>query len=119
LEVYEDGQIVRDFVYIDDVIEALFAAIEGPAAQPRCVDIGSGIPTTIHELAQQIAAICDAPEPIVVAKFRDGDVRAARCDIEPATKELDWHPKWALEDGLGALLDWIGGQTRGPGDPRC
>ncbi|MFZ0717884.1 NAD-dependent epimerase/dehydratase family protein [Mycobacterium sp.] len=119
LEVYEDGRIVRDFVYIDDVIDALFAAIEKPAAQSRCVDIGSGIPTTIHELARQIAAVCDAPEPVVVAKFRDGDVRAARCDIELATKELDWHPKWALKEGLRELLDWIGGQSRGAGDPRC
>src|SRR5271163_4302975 len=104
LEVYEDGRIVRDFVFIEDVVEALFAAIEGPATEPRCVDIGSGIPTTIHELAQTIAAICDAPQPIVVGKFRDGDVRAARCDIEPAKNELDWRPRWALEDGLRALL---------------
>jgi dTDP-L-rhamnose 4-epimerase len=108
LEVYEDGRIMRDFVYIDDVVEALFAAIERPAAQPRCLDIGSGIPTTIHELAQKIAAICDAPEPTVVPKFRDGDVRAAGCTIEPAQNELHWLPKWALQDGLHALLEWIG-----------
>jgi dTDP-L-rhamnose 4-epimerase len=107
LEVYEDGRIMRDFVYIDDVIDALFSAIEGPAAQSRCVDIGSGVPTTIHELAQQLAAICDAPEPVVVGKFRDGDVRAARCDIEAATTELGWRPKWTLEKGARALLDWI------------
>lgn len=111
LEVYEDGRIERDFVYIDDVVEALFAAVADPSAQARCLDIGSGTPTTIHELAQQIAAICDAPDPIVVGKFRDGDVRAARCDIEPATSALDWRPKWALADGLRALLDWIDGQT--------
>jgi dTDP-L-rhamnose 4-epimerase len=110
LEVYEDGRIIRDFVYIDDVVEALFAAIERPAAQPRCLDIGSGIPTTIHELAEKIAAICDAPEPTVVPKFRDGDVRAASCVIEPAQNELHWLPKWALEDGLYALLEWIGEQ---------
>jgi len=61
LEVYEDGQIMRDFIYIDDVVEALFAAIAEPATEARCVDIGSGTPTTIHELAQKIAAICDAP----------------------------------------------------------
>ena len=109
LEVYEDGRIVRDFVYIDDVVDALFAAIERPAAEPRCLDIGSGISTTIHELAEKIAAICDAPEPVIVGKFRDGDVRAAKCDIEPATKELEWRPQWTLEDGLRALLDWIGG----------
>jgi dTDP-L-rhamnose 4-epimerase len=108
LEVYEDGRIVRDFVYIDDVVEALFSAIKGPAAQPRCVDVGSGVPTTIHELAQQLATICGAPAPVVVAKFRDGDVRAALCDIEPATNELSWRPKWSLEEGTGALLDWIG-----------
>jgi dTDP-L-rhamnose 4-epimerase len=108
LEVYEDGRIVRDFVYIDDVVEALFLTIEGPAAQSRYVDIGSGIPTTIHELAQQLATICDAPEPEIVAKFRDGDVRAARCDIEPATNELGWRPKCSLEEGVRALLDWIG-----------
>jgi dTDP-L-rhamnose 4-epimerase len=114
LEVYEDGRIVRDFVYIDDVVEALFAAIEGPAAQPRCLDIGSGTPTTIHELAQTIAAICHAPEPAVVAKFRDGDVRAAKCDIEPAKKELDWRPQWVLEEGLRVLLDWIGEQPELP-----
>ena len=111
LEVYEDGRIVRDFVYIDDVVAALFAAIARPAVQPRCVDIGSGSPTTIHQLAQQIATICDAPEPRVVAKFRDGDVRAARCDIDSATEELDWRPAWGLEEGLRVLLEWIGGQT--------
>lgn len=120
LEVYEDGRIVRDFVYIDDVVEALFAAIEGPdvdTARQRCLDIGSGTPTTIHELAQKIAALCDAPEPVVVAKFRDGDVRAAQCDIEPATKELDWRPKWTLAGGLRALLDWIGEQPELPVGP--
>ncbi|EHB49698.1 dTDP-glucose 4,6-dehydratase [Mycolicibacterium rhodesiae JS60] len=108
LEVYEDGRIVRDFVYIDDVVEGLFAAIESPASPSRYIDIGSGVPTTIHELAQQLATICGAPEPVVVGKFRDGDVRAARCDIEPATNELGWRPKWSLEEGMRALLDWIG-----------
>lgn len=110
LDVYEDGRILRDFVYIDDVVQALFAAIEEPSTQHRCLDVGSGVPTTIHELARLLATICGAPEPVVVAKFRDGDVRAARCDVEPTTTQLDWRPKWALEDGLRALLDWIGEQ---------
>ncbi|OBH02060.1 MULTISPECIES: NAD(P)-dependent oxidoreductase [unclassified Mycobacterium] len=117
LEVYEDGRIVRDFVYIEDVVEALFAAIENPANRSRCVDIGSDVPTTIHELARKIAAICDAPEPAVVGKFRDGDVRAASCDIEPAKSELSWRPRWALEDGLRALLDWIGDQPESSAEP--
>ncbi len=110
LEVYEDGRILRDFVFIDDVVDALFAAVRRPATLTRRVDIGSGVPTTIHELAAMTAALCGAPDPTVVGKFRDGDVRAARCDIVPATNELDWRPKWFLEDGLRALLNWIDGR---------
>ncbi|GAB4664961.1 NAD-dependent epimerase/dehydratase family protein [Mycobacterium avium subsp. hominissuis] len=108
LEVYEDGRIVRDFVYIDDVVDALFAAVQRPASPQRRLDVGSGRATTIHELANAIAAMCEAPEPVVVGKFRDGDVRAASCGIEPATSQLGWYPKWTLEDGLRALLEWIG-----------
>ena len=114
LEVYEDGQIVRDFVFIDDVIDAVFATVQTPSTEPLCLDIGSGVATTIHELARKIAAICDTPEPTVVPKFRDGDVRAASCIIEPAKNKLRWDPKWALEDGLYALLEWIGGQPESP-----
>lgn len=107
LEVYEDGRIVRDFVYIDDVVEALFAALERPATESRRLDIGSGKATTIHELANTVADMCGAPEPTVVTKFRDGDVRAASCDIAPAGAELDWRPRWTLGEGLPALLEWI------------
>ncbi len=113
-EVYEDGRILRDLVFIDDVIDALFATIEEPAIESRCLDIGSGTATSIHELARKIAAIFDAPEPVVVPKFRDGDIRAASCDIEPAKNELGWHPKWALDDGLRVLLEWIGRQPEFP-----
>ena len=114
LEVYEDGRIVRDFVFIDDVVDAVFATVQTPATEPRCLDIGSGSATTIHELACKFAAICDAPEPTVVPKFRDGDVRAASCTIEPALNQLHWLPKWALDDGLHALLEWIGEQPELP-----
>ena len=106
LEVYEDGRIIRDFVYIDDVAEALMAAIGVPASDSRCLDIGSGVPTTIHELARLIARVCKAPEPVVNGKFRDGDVRAAQCDVELAAG-LGWHPAWTLDRGLRSLLQWV------------
>jgi dTDP-L-rhamnose 4-epimerase len=81
---------LRDFVFIDDVSDALTAPVQRPATAPRCLDIGSGVASTIHTLARKVAALCDAPEPAVVAKFRDGDVRAASCDIEPTKTELRW-----------------------------
>jgi dTDP-L-rhamnose 4-epimerase len=49
-----------------------------------------------------------------VPKFRDGDVRAASCTIDPASSELDWRPRWALEDALHTLLEWIGKQAESP-----
>lgn len=108
---------LRDFVFIDDVVDAVIATVQIPATEPRCLDIGSGIATTIHELTRKIAAICDAAEPTVVPKFRDGDVRAASCTIEPAKNTLHWRPKWALEDGLHALLAWISEQPELPLEP--
>ncbi|WP_144208697.1 NAD-dependent epimerase/dehydratase family protein [Mycobacterium tilburgii] len=112
--VYEDGRIVRDFVYIEDVVDALFAAVQNPAPGSRRLDIGSGVTTTIHELARKIAANFGAPEPVVTAQFRDGDVRAASCDIGPAQSELHWRPKWSLDDGLRVLFDWIVRQLESP-----
>lgn len=109
IEIYEDGRIVRDFVFIADVVEALFRAVRRPGT--RCVDIGSGIPTTINELGRKVAAMCDAPAPTVVPKFRDGDVRAASCTTEQAEDQLKWHPKWALDDGLHMLLQSISGEV--------
>ena len=110
LPVYEDGRIVRDFVFIDDVVESLAAAVERPALHPRLLDIGSGVATTVHDLAQRLSKHFDGPEPTMVNKFRDGDVRAASCDIESAMKDLSWHPTWSLDNGLLELLNWMDGQ---------
>ncbi|KUI06085.1 NAD-dependent epimerase/dehydratase family protein [Mycobacterium sp. IS-3022] len=112
IEIYEDGRIVRDFVFIDDVVDAMFAAVQKPAN--RCLDIGSGTATTIYELGCEIAAMCDAPAPVVIPKFRDGDVRAAGCTIESARDDLDWNPRWDLGNGMNTLLEWIGGRSESP-----
>ncbi len=110
IDVYEDGEIVRDFVYIDDVIDGLLAAIDQPPESRRTIDIGSGVGTTVEELAGTLARRLGAPLPQVSGKFRDGDVRAAFADIAPAELALGWKPAWQLEDGLDALLAWMDSQ---------
>lgn len=107
IDVYEDGVIHRDFVHVDDVVSALVAAIDRPPAARRLLDIGSGTATTVHQLAQTIARIAGAPEPKVSGRFRDGDVRAAFCDIAPAERDLSWSPSYSLEAGLAALVEWV------------
>jgi len=106
IEVYEDGDIIRDFVYIDDVAAALAAAIAAPPIARRTVDIGSGSATTILEVAKTMARLSDAAEPKVTGRFRDGDVRAASCSIAAAASDLGYSPATSLESGVRHLLDW-------------
>jgi dTDP-L-rhamnose 4-epimerase len=107
LDVYEDGEINRDFVYIDDVVSALSLGIDRPPAGQRILDVGSGVTTTIHDAARMIAAHHGAPEPRVSGRFRDGDVRSACADITGTTEQLGWTPEWTFEAGSAAVGDWL------------
>lgn len=105
IDVYEDGEIVRDFVFVDDVVAAAVAAVQQPAS--RLVDIGSGEPTTIRAVAELVATACGAPTPGISGRFRHGDVRAASCTIDAAITDLGWAPRTSLADGIGAVLAWM------------
>lgn len=108
IPLYEDGAIVRDFVYVDDVVEAFRHALDAPSSDVvRGYDIGSGIPTTIAALAAEVAAYHGAPAPHVTGQFREGDVRAAFCTVDAAARGLNWRPEWDLARGVAALQEWI------------
>jgi dTDP-L-rhamnose 4-epimerase len=113
IELYEDGLITRDFVYIDDVLDALSKSIVSvPAEGHRQLDIGSGVTTNLIELAEMITKYHSAPPAVVCGKFRNGDVRHAGCDISAAAKQLGWTPKWSLSDGLRELYKYL--ETNNP-----
>ena len=107
LDVYEDGEINRDFVYIDDVVSALVAAIGRPPADQRVLDVGNGVRTTILDAARMIAAHHGAPEPQISGRFRDGDVRSAWADVAATREALGWTPSWTFQDGSAAVSDWL------------
>ena len=107
LDVYEDGEINRDFVYIDDVVSALVAGIGRPPADQRVLDVGNGVRTTILDAARMIAAHHGAPEPQISGQFRDGDVRSAWADVSATREALGWAPTWTFEDGSAAVSDWL------------
>ena len=111
IPLYEDGEITRDFVYIDDVVSALVAATaQPPVDRVRTADVGSGVRTTIGDLAREIARYHSAPEPHVTGRYRDGDVRHASCAVGDTTAQLDWSPRWSLPDGVARLQEWIATQ---------
>lgn len=111
IPLYEDGGMLRDFVFIDDVARAVAAAaIHGaPSTQPY--DVGSGHASTIAEAAKIIAARYHSPALHVCGKFRHGDVRHASSEIGRTRQDLAWEPKIDLQEGLGRLCHWI--ETKG------
>lgn len=110
IPLYEDGEIIRDFVFIDDVASAVFRITTGNIPSSDAYDVGCGSGTTIRELAEIIASIYGAPAPVVNGAYRNGDVRAASADISRTQAQLGWQPLWDVRRGVAALCAWIDGQ---------
>ena len=111
IPIYEDGRIVRDFVFIDDIADAFVDVIRnGPRDAAAAYDVGSGVGTTILDLARLVAEYHGAPEPTVTGAYRDGDVRHAECTIDATLEALDWAPQWDVKRGIAALQRWIAEQ---------
>ncbi len=107
IPVYEDGQIIRDFVFIDDVADAITRGALESDSNADAYDIGSGEGTSILRLAELIAAHYGAPAPQINGKFRNGDVRHASCEVSEASTALSWEPRVMVAEGVGRLCDWI------------
>lgn len=107
IPLYEDGEMRRDFVLIDDVARAVVAAATAPDPGPTPIDIGAGEAQTIAEAAALIAAYYGAPEPHVTGQFRQGDVRHAWGDVTRAADALGWAPRWTLAEGVARLAGWV------------
>lgn len=110
IPVYEDGNIRRDFILIDDVADAIVRRATAVECPPDPIDIGSGRFETIGNAASMIASIYDAPAPHVTGQFRHGDVRHAWADPAPARDLLGFRAHYGIDVGFRRLVDWIDGQ---------
>jgi dTDP-L-rhamnose 4-epimerase len=117
LNIYEDGAITRDFVYVDDVVDALMYATQRGNVGASPINIGSGSPTTILSVAAELIAILNLPDDRfrVTGDFRPGDIRFAVANIEHARSRLGWSPKTDLRSGLTRLVDWSVAQRNAVG----
>jgi len=107
IPLYEDGEVRRDFVLVDDVADAVHRAATVARPPAQVVDVGAGEHQTIARAAQLVAAYYGAPAPHVTGQFREGDVRHAWADVETARGTLGWEPRVTLEEGVRRLADWI------------
>jgi len=106
--VYEDGRQTRDFVSVHDVVDAIVAALEAPAAVGRVINVGTGVGRAVGDLARLLARLVGgAPvEPDVTGQYRAGDVRHCTGDITRASRLLGFAPRVAFEAGVTELLAW-------------
>jgi dTDP-L-rhamnose 4-epimerase len=110
--VFEDGEQSRDFVHVSDIVEALLLALESDAAVGHAINIGSGRPVTINELAQLLARRLDKTiEPDFPGTYRVGDIRHCFSDSSKAADLLGFRASVRLEDGISELTNWVRSQT--------
>ena len=103
LIIYGDGEAVRDFIYVGDVVDALIKAALSEKASGRILNIGSGKPTKVRELAEVVAK--ETGVKIIYESERRGEIKFSLADISLAKKLLNWNPKIYL-------IDWIRSSLR-------
>jgi dTDP-L-rhamnose 4-epimerase len=111
--VFEDGLQSRDFVSVKDIAKACRLAIEAPRAAGQVINIGSGRPSTIVEIACELAEAVGRPEvsPAIMGKMRAGDVRHCFANISCARNLLGYEPQVNFKEGLSEFAEWLAGQT--------
>ena len=108
LNIFEDGDITRDFVFVDDVVAAFCKMGVVDVLPSGIVDIGSGEAATIKRVAENLLVLLGQPANnyTVTGAYRPGDIRYALADIERAKDELGWTPQVSLKAGLDMLAQW-------------
>ena len=103
ITIHGDGTQIRDFVHVDDVVDANLLAAE-TAAVGEAYNIGTGSPTTINELAEICKQVTDSDVEILHDDTRQGDIEHSQADISKARSELGYEPTVSLNEGLARLV---------------
>ncbi len=112
LNIFEDGKETRDFVYIDDIVDATILGMEVPEANGHVFNIGTGVATDVLTVAQTLCEKYGIQVPIVVSgNYRLGDIRHNYADITLACNILGFEPKWDFSAGIGEFCKWVDGQA--------
>jgi UDP-glucose 4-epimerase len=103
LRVFGDGRQTRDYVYVGDVASATLAA----HGHPGVFNVGTGIETSVLELASACASVAGVSAPLEHAPPRPGELQRSVLDPTRATRELGFRAETSLENGLAATWDFI------------
>jgi UDP-glucose 4-epimerase len=101
--IFGDGTDTRDYVYVEDVVDA-FVRAAGDEGGGQRFNIGTGVETSVRQLHFVIAAAAGAPDEPELHPPRLGDLRRSCLDISRAEKVLGWTPKVKLDDGVAKTV---------------
>ena len=111
INIFEDGKESRDFVFIDDVVNATVLAIQDNKLKSCSLNVGSGVSTTVQTVADSLKKLYQSDVDIKVSgNYRLGDIRHNKADISKIKKLLGFSPKVSFEDGLKQFVDWVKNQ---------
>ena len=104
--MFGDGASVRDYTYIDDIVDGVVSAIERPLG--HCIiNLGGGAPVSLRDLIQGVGAAVGVEPRIERLPVQAGDVPLTAADISTAQRLLDYSPRVPLHDGLARFVAWL------------
>lgn len=108
INIFEDGKETRDFVYIEDVVDATILGLEKPEAAGHVFNIGTGVATDVLTVANTLCEKYGIKVPIAVSgNYRLGDIRHNYADITLAREILGFEPKWSFSEGIEQFCKWV------------
>ncbi len=117
IEIWGDGSAVRDFLYLDDLVDALVAALTDDSVQ-GLFNVGNGKGYRLTEVVDIVGRVTGRPLDVVCRSGRRSDVHSARIEIGHITDVLGWRPRVDLDVGLARTWDWLRQPDRGRDVPR-
>lgn len=111
LTIFGDGMQTRDYVHVADVASAIFRVASGPlpaagGVNERSFNVGTGVATSVTELATTLLAVAGASSPIEFAPRRPGELQDSCLNVDKARSVLGWVPRMSLADGLADTYAW-------------
>jgi len=102
------GEQLRDFCFVDDIVEAIFFAMKKKKANGEVINVASGSPVTIRSVVELVRKLIGYGKPqFGEIKYREGENMKLYADVNKAKELLNWAPKIQLEEGLGKTIDWV------------
>lgn len=111
INIFEDGKETRDFVFINDVVDATVLGIEKETANNQVFNVGTGVATDVITVATELSNNYGIQVPITISgNYRLGDIRHNYADITKARQLLGFEPKVSFKEGLKQFTDWVNTQ---------